>query len=105
MGTEIGLLHGFGASAFTWRHLTGPLAVRHRVEVLDRPLASRDEQVAATLGQLDRLEMDRPVLIGHSAGAEIAVALALAEPARVGGLVLIAPVVGPPALRLGVRFL
>jgi pimeloyl-ACP methyl ester carboxylesterase len=125
MGTEIGLLHGFGASAFTWRHLTGPLGLRHRVEVLDRPWASRADQVAATLDQLDRLEMDRPVLIGHSAGAEIAVALALVEPSRVGALVLIAPVigrrppriasaaaglpgimrVGPPILRLGVGFL
>ena len=93
--------------------------------MLDRPWASRAAQVAATRDELDRLGLSGPVLIGHSAGAEIAVATALQSPGTVGALVLIAPVigtrppraaaaaarlpgmtsVGPAALRFGTRFL
>ena len=93
--------------------------------MLDRPWASRADQVAATVDQLRQLGVTPSVLVGHSAGAEIAVAVALEEPAMVAGLVLIAPVVGrrpppmaamaarlpgtmrigPPLLRAGTRFM
>lgn len=79
-----------------------PLGVRHRVVALERPWASLDEQVEATLEALDRAHLDAPVLVGHSAGAEVALGVALAQPQRVRALVLIAPVVGqgpPPFAR------
>ena len=68
--------------------------------MLARPWASRADQVAATLEGLDQAGLTTAVLVGHSAGAEIAVATALQAPERVIGLVLIAPVVGrrPPRL-------
>lgn len=99
-GIDIGLLHGFGASAFTWRHLRDPLSEGHRVTVLDRPWASRADQVGATVGQLRHQGLGPALLIGHSAGAEVAVATALQAPELVSGLVLIAPVLGrrPPRL-------
>lgn len=96
---EIGLLHGFAATAFTWRRLIPELDRAHHVVALDRPWGTRTEQVAATFEDLDRHGLARPVLVGHSAGAEIAMISALADPRRVRALVLIAPVVnrGAPA--------
>lgn len=91
---ELGLLHGFAATAFTWRRLIPELDPMHRVVALERPWVAREGQVTATLGELDRHRLDRPVLIGHSAGAEIAIMTALRQPDRVGGLVLVAPVIG-----------
>ncbi|HET6793901.1 MAG TPA: alpha/beta fold hydrolase [Acidimicrobiales bacterium] len=97
---DIGLLHGFAAGPFTWREVVDRLATNHRVAVLDRPWASLGEQVTATLDEIGRHGLDRPVLMGHSAGAEVAVATAVAAPDRVGALVLIGPVIGrgPPRL-------
>jgi 3-oxoadipate enol-lactonase len=40
---------------------------------------------------IDHLEMSRPLVIGASVGGKIALDLALAEPRKVGGLLLIAP--------------
>jgi len=95
------------------------------VVALDRPWAPMTEQVAATVEALDLARLEDAVLVGHSAGAEVALGVALAQPARVRALVLIAPVVGqgppwfaralvrapasgrvgPPLLRAGTRVL
>ena len=102
MAIELALLHGFAASPFTWRRVQEPLGVRHRVVALERPWAGFDEQVAATVQALDHAQFEAPVLVGHSAGAEVALGVALAQPDRVRALVLIAPVVGqgpPPFAR------
>ena len=121
---EIGLLHGFAATAFTWRSLIPALDLAHRVVALDRPWGARDVQLAATFDELDRHGLERPVLVGHSAGAEIAIMAAIAAPQRIRALVLVAPVVnrgapapvrllvsvpgsgrvGPPLLRVAARW-
>ena len=93
----LGLLHGFGAGAFTWRAILDPLRAVHEVAVLDRPWAPLDEQIEATVRALGS---DAWVLVGHSAGAEVALGVTLAAPARVRGLVLLGPVVGRGAPRL-----
>lgn len=91
---ELGLLHGFAASAFTWRALLPFLPdIVHPVP-LGRPWGSLSSQVDFTLLELDRHRLARPVLVGHSAGAEVAVAVAIRAPGRVRGLVLVAPVIG-----------
>lgn len=96
----LGLLHGFGATAFTWRAIVEPLRAVHTVTVLDRPWGPLDEQVGATVQALEHDAFEEWVLVGHSAGAEVALGVALAAPDRVRGLVLLGPVVGRGAPRL-----
>lgn len=96
------LLHGFGASLHTWEDWAGLLETRYRVIRIDLPgfgltgadptgdySDARANTVLAAL--LDRLELPRATLIGNSMGGRIAWRFAVAEPARVERLVLIAP--------------
>lgn len=100
--TTLFLLHGFGESLFTWRAVFDALAVRHRVVAIDLPgFAGSDKPDSSyTLEAMttrisafvDRWTGNGPlIVVGHSMGGELAGALALARPARVVGLVLIAP--------------
>ncbi|MHB1414565.1 MAG: alpha/beta fold hydrolase [Chloroflexota bacterium] len=112
------LLHGFGASLFSWREVMGPLAEKGTVVAFDRPafgLTSRpmpgewqgenpygpEAQVELTVGLLDKLGTERAVLVGHSAGGAVAAAVALRYPERVRALVLVDPALyhgGSPSL-------
>src|SRR5438477_4783421 len=82
------MLHGFGATLFTWRFMVAPLAVSHRVIRIDlfgfggspkpqdadysiRAQADRVEQFLATHGLRD------VTLIGHSLGGAVALMTAL----------------------------
>jgi pimeloyl-ACP methyl ester carboxylesterase len=103
---RLGLLHGFGATAFTWREIVDPLRAAHAVTALDRPWGPLDEQIRATVQALGHDGSGDWVLVGHSAGAEVALGVALAAPARVRALVLLGPVVGrgaPVLVRAAVR--
>lgn len=113
------LLHGFGASTFSWREVFPSFSSWGRTVAFDRPgfgLTSRplrwqglnpyspEAQVALTVGLMDSLGMRKTILVGHSAGAGVAVHTALAHPERVAALILVAPAVGmgsplPPWLR------
>lgn len=103
-------LHGFGARAFSFRRVIGPLSQFGRVVVFDRighGLSARptpadwpvDEkspyapsrQPDFVIGLLDALGISRPaVLIGNSAGGSVALRTALKYPDRVLGLVIAA---------------
>ena len=96
----LGLLHGFGATAFTWRAIVEPLRAVHPVTVLDRPWGPLHEQIGATVQALEHDSSEDWVLVGHSAGAEVALGVALAAPEIVRGLALLGPVVGRGAPRL-----
>jgi pimeloyl-ACP methyl ester carboxylesterase len=104
------LLHGFGASVFSWREVLTPLAERGTAIAFDRPAFglterpvpgawqgtnpySAEAQVALTVGLMDRLDVDRAILIGHSAGGTVAIQTALEHPERVPALILVAPAV------------
>ena len=73
-------------------------ARHHRVIVIDRPghglsTPARphwrlEEQADLIAAALERLEVRRPVVLGHSYGALVALALGLRQPASVGSLVL-----------------
>lgn len=100
------LLHGFGASTFSWREVMEPLGRGYHVVAFDRPgfgLTARplpgewtgrspystEAQVDLTVALMDALGVERAVLVGNSAGGTIALLVALAYPARVRGLVLV----------------
>ena len=102
------LLHGFGANAASWIPVMEDLSSLGRVAAFDRvgfglterPLQWQGPdpyggpaQVALTLGLMDRLGIDQAVLVAHSAGGAVALAVALDHPDRVSGLVLEAPAV------------
>jgi len=107
----ITLLHGFGASTFSWRYVAPLLAEEYQVVVIDRPgfgltervlppngFAWRDDspysvrsQSALVFTVLDRLGVERTAVVGHSQGAAVAAAMAIEAPQRVSALVLTAP--------------
>jgi pimeloyl-ACP methyl ester carboxylesterase len=103
------LLHGFGASVFSWREVMEPLGERlyelGTVIAFDRPafgLTERplswepganpytpDAQVDLVVGLMDALGVDQAVLVGNSAGGTVAVNAALTHPERFQALVLV----------------
>lgn len=98
--TAVVLLHGFGASLYTWRHTLPAVAgAGYRVVAFDnrgfgfsgKPLRGYHNADYARLvvALLDSLGISSAVLVGHSMGGAIAAEVALAYPARVRGLVLI----------------
>ncbi|HEX9704128.1 MAG TPA: alpha/beta fold hydrolase [Gemmatimonadales bacterium] len=100
-GPAVVLLHGLGASMYSWRHTIPPLAVAgFRVIAVDlkgfgfsdRPARgyANADYVRLTLALLDSLGIHDAVLVGNSMGGQIAIEVALARPERVRGLVLLA---------------
>ena len=101
-GPPVLLLHGNGAMAedFVASGLVSRLvAAGHRVIVPDRPgfghsprphgrLWTAHAQAGLMAAMLERLGVERPVVLGHSWGVMVALALAVRHPRRVGALVL-----------------
>jgi pimeloyl-ACP methyl ester carboxylesterase len=106
------LLHGAGSNLEDMHlALAGPLAARHRVICVDRPGQghsgrktgqgnSPSDQAAVLRGVLDALGVHRAIVVGHSFGGTLALSFALDHPARVAGLVLVAPPTHPGLWRL-----
>ncbi len=98
-GPPIVMIHGLGGQLRNFHYLLDDLATDHRVVLMDRPGAgySRPSQpgprthARALLALMDALGIERPLLVGHSMGGAVALALALEHPERVSGLALIAP--------------
>lgn len=100
-GEPVLLLHGFGASSYSWRKVMPDLAEEYRVVALDllgfgwterpengRPF-TRDHQVRLVLGVMDALGIERAHIVGHSYGGSITMALAADYPERVKSMVLV----------------
>jgi pimeloyl-ACP methyl ester carboxylesterase len=99
-GPPLLLLHGWGSSAELMKPIATALAKKHRCVAVDFPghgstaeppvAWGSDEFVAWTVAVMDRLEIERADIIGHSHGGRVAIGLAAAHPQRVGKLVLAA---------------
>jgi pimeloyl-ACP methyl ester carboxylesterase len=111
--TPVVLLHGAGANLHDMRLALGErLAERRRVILVDRPgfgwsergrrreLSSPAEQAAMLAEVLDKLEVPRAIVVGHSWGGALALTFALDFPHRVAGLVLLATPTHPSYLGL-----
>lgn len=99
-GPSVVLLHGLGASIYTWREVIGPVAAAgfHVVAFDNRGFGSSDKPKSGytaaayanlTVDLLDSLHLSDVVLVGHSMGGEIAALATLRAPQKVRGLVLI----------------
>jgi pimeloyl-ACP methyl ester carboxylesterase len=103
------LVHGAGANLEDMCiALSERLAQKHRIIAVDRPgfgwseRAGRGSSSPAYQAEilhetLDKLGVDKAVLVGHSWGGTLALTYALNYPQRVRGLVLIAPPTQPPS--------
>ena len=96
------LLHGFGASTFSWREVMAPLSEKGLVIAYDRPAFGLTERptewegknpysqannIELLLGLMDAKDIDQAVLVGNSAGGTLATAFTLAHPERVLALI------------------
>ena len=102
------LIHGLAGQMRNFTHsLVDRLKSDYRVVVLDRPgsgYSSRPADAAATIrAQAETVArfakaigLERPLVVGHSLGGAIALALALDHPDRVAGLALLAPATQHP---------
>ena len=104
------LLHGFGASVYSWHEVMDDFAQRGRVIAYDRPAFGFTERpmpetwtenpygmeanIELLRGLMDALEIRKAVLVGNSAGGGVSVAFALKFPERVESLILVDPGLG-----------
>jgi pimeloyl-ACP methyl ester carboxylesterase len=103
------LLHGFGASIFSWREVYFPLSADHRVLAYDRPAFGLTERPTEWSGEspystqaqvnllydlMDAQGISQAVLVGNSAGGTVAMLAALDE-ARAAGRILALILVDP----------
>ena len=116
-GAPLLLLHGWGNSGLTLEPLAAALGDLRQTIVPDLPGFGRSERpkqpqgwdtaayAAWTLALLDKLDLQRVDLLGHSHGGRIAIYLAANHPERVGKLILVGaaglPQYAPPVARLG----
>lgn len=115
-GPTLLLIHGLGASMRVFTHsVLDRLSDEFRVVLLERPgsgestrapsACARVRSQAETVSEFIRvLGLDRPLLVGHSLGGAVALAVALAHPEQVSGLALVAPLTNaqetvPPVFR------
>jgi len=110
------LMHGFGASLYSWHKVMEPFSQLGTVIAFDRvafglterPMSwtglnpySSEAQVEQLIGIMDHFGIQKAILVGNSAGGTIAMLTALKYPERVEALVLIDPAVytgeGSPA--------
>jgi len=101
-GPDLVLLHGLGASSFSWRHNRARLARHFRVITPDLPGHGRspapldadyraEALVRGVVDFLDWQGLDTVALGGNSLGGGLSLVLAREHPARVSALVLLAP--------------
>jgi len=96
MGSPVLLMHGFGASTFTWRKIAPQLARRHRVIAVDlKGFGQSDKPFDAQYSVFDQAELIKQLiidkdlhnltLVGHSFGGGVALVLALDDDPRLKG--------------------
>jgi pimeloyl-ACP methyl ester carboxylesterase len=102
-GKPILFIHGLGGHLLQLSHpLFGRFGDGYRLIALDRPgsnYSTREgrstgrlpEQAAMIVDFIDTIGLEKPLLVGHSLGGAIALAVALDHPEKISGLALISP--------------
>lgn len=95
------MIHGLGSYAPAWGKVIESLKGQYRCIALDLPGYGKSSsgdfsysmsffaETVATL--IEQLEIENPIVVGHSMGGQIALTLALAQPDLMSKMVLIAP--------------
>ncbi|MFM2384619.1 MAG: hypothetical protein RL166_493 [Actinomycetota bacterium] len=103
------LMHGFGASTFSWRGVIEPLSSLGDVIAYDRPAFGFTERPTKWAGTnpygfegnfklldalIDKFGAGRKIiLVGHSAGGQLAAEFARLNPSKVNSLILVDPAI------------
>lgn len=99
-GVPVVLLHGFGGSHAAWSAVTEAIGGARHLLAFDLPghagslavpAGSAAKAAGAVMAELDRRNIERVHLVGHSMGGAAAALVALHNPARVASLTLLAP--------------
>lgn len=100
-GPDVILVPGMASSREVWSGLVDRLRQTHRLHLVQvagfagaPPVAGSDGLVAAPVAEtiadyIERERLDRPAIIGHSLGGEIALMLGARHPGRVGRLMVV----------------
>ena len=98
-GTPLVLIHGYTSSTYSWKDTFEPLAKTFHVIALDlkgfgfsaKPDGdyTRRAQAVLVTHLLEHLKIGKAWLCGNSMGGEVALNVALANPERVAGLILV----------------
>ena len=106
-GPAILMVHGLGGQMRNFTYgLVDRLKHRCRVVVMERPGAGYSTRARGASARLtvqadvvahlvQALRLERPLLVGHSLGGALALAVALRAPDLVGGLALLSPLTQP----------
>lgn len=104
------LLHGFGASTYSWQKVMDPLCEYGAVLAYDRPAFGLTERVVLSedieinpykmdyqpeivVNFIDEELTEKVILIGNSAGGTVAIQTALDYPDKISALILVSPAV------------
>ncbi len=102
------LLHGFGASLFSWHAVMEPFSHYGTVIAYDRPAFGLTERPMTWTGEnpyssqgnvdlllnlLDHFNVQKAILVGNSAGGTVSMQFTLQHPDRVQALILVDPAV------------
>lgn len=102
-GRPILFIHGLGAQFHQFRHPLFPHLDREfRLVALDRPGsgysvrargagAGISEQARVVVGFMRKLGLEKPLVVGHSLGGIVALAIAIEHPGSISGLALLSP--------------
>ena len=102
-GRPIVFLHGLGAQLHHFRHTVfGRFGPGYRLIALDRPGSGYSVRAGGATGRLpeqadvvrrfiEELALERPLVVGHSLGGAIALALATGHPTAICGIALLSP--------------
>jgi len=101
-GRPILFIHGLGAQLHQFFGPLFPELDGFRLVAIDRPGSGYSvrakgssgrptEQARVIAGLIDALKLEKPLVVGHSLGGAVALALALNHPDRVAGLALLSP--------------
>lgn len=104
VGKPLILLHGLGASSFTWRIVIPLLAQRFRVIAIDLPGFGRsskdpnrdyglDNQAQTLIQFLEEIGIKKAVLVGSSMGGAIGLWMAKKAPEKFEKIIVMAPAV------------
>ncbi len=106
-GPAIVMVHGLGGQMANFTYaLVDRLKDRFRVVVMERPGAGYSDrapgasarlgvQAAVVAGVIAKLGLERPLLVGHSLGGALSLAVALQHPETISGLALLSPLTQP----------